>query len=70
MVIVVALLCLLIHSAPVHAATYTVGDKLGWIFGVVNWPKEKTFKAGDKLGMFDSLLYGLVWNLKNIKETK
>ncbi|KAL6315765.1 hypothetical protein AAG906_007192 [Vitis piasezkii] len=49
MLIMVALLCLLVHSAPVHAATYTVGDADGWIYDVVNWPNGKTFKAGDVL---------------------
>ncbi|XXG51081.1 hypothetical protein AAC387_Pa02g4934 [Persea americana] len=32
-----------------QAATYTVGDKGGWSFNLVNWPKGKSFKAGDVL---------------------
>ncbi|XP_044474729.1 basic blue protein-like isoform X1 [Mangifera indica] len=43
-------LCLLLVSVEdVHAATYTVGGAGGWSFNVVNWPKGKSFKAGDIL---------------------
>ncbi|RWR74999.1 basic blue-like protein [Cinnamomum micranthum f. kanehirae] len=40
---------LLFLSDIAQAATYTVGDKGGWSFNLVNWPKGKSFKAGDVL---------------------
>ncbi|KAL6001597.1 hypothetical protein ACLOJK_007342 [Asimina triloba] len=43
------LLGLLFLSQTAHAAVYTVGDKGGWRFNVVSWPKGKRFKAGDVL---------------------
>ncbi|XP_042498204.1 basic blue protein-like [Macadamia integrifolia] len=45
----IQLLALLLHCEIVHAATYTVGDSGGWTFNVVNWPKGKSFRAGDTL---------------------
>lgn len=46
LVIAVAVLFL---SEMAQAATYNVGDKGGWSFNLVNWPKGKSFKAGDVL---------------------
>ncbi|KAJ0025717.1 basic blue protein [Pistacia vera] len=43
-------LCLLLVSVEnVNAATYTVGGAGGWNFNVANWPKGKSFRAGDIL---------------------
>lgn len=47
---VAALLCLMVHTGHVLAATYTVGGSGGWTFNVDSWPKGKSFKAGDILG--------------------
>ncbi|GFY85438.1 plantacyanin [Actinidia rufa] len=49
MVIAIILLCLLIHTVPSHGATYTVGGPGGWTFNLSNWPKGKSFNAGDVL---------------------
>lgn len=43
----VVLLCLLLHTELVRAATYTVGNNGGWTFNVVSWPSGKRFSAGD-----------------------
>lgn len=56
MIMLVALLCLLLHPALIHASTYAVGDSRGWNFGVENWPNGTTFYVGDVIGMFNSLL--------------
>ncbi|RWR74998.1 basic blue-like protein [Cinnamomum micranthum f. kanehirae] len=42
---------LLFLSDIAQAATYAVGDKGGWSFNLVNWPKGKSFKAGDLTAM-------------------
>lgn len=48
---VLVLLCMLVfHSEMVHADVFTVGDTLGWHFGVQSWSVGKSFKEGDKLG--------------------
>ncbi|KAF9687129.1 hypothetical protein SADUNF_Sadunf02G0061600 [Salix dunnii] len=44
-----ALLCLIVLTGHVHAATYTVGGSGGWTLNVDSWPKGKRFKAGDTL---------------------
>ncbi|PSS31751.1 Basic blue protein [Actinidia chinensis var. chinensis] len=49
MVIAIILPCLLIHTVPSHGATYTVGGPGGWTFNLSNWPKGKSFNAGDVL---------------------
>ncbi|XP_077234556.1 basic blue protein-like [Tasmannia lanceolata] len=43
------LLCLLVHIEIAHAVIYTVGDSGGWTFNVINWPRGKSFRAGDVL---------------------
>ncbi|KAB1207001.1 Basic blue protein [Morella rubra] len=48
-VVTVLLLCMLLHCKNADAASYTVGDAAGWTFNVQNWPKGKSFKAGDVL---------------------
>lgn len=46
--------CLLVlHCETAQAATYVVGDAGGWTFNIVNWPQQKTFKAGDVLGTYN-----------------
>ncbi|KAG9458597.1 hypothetical protein H6P81_003105 [Aristolochia fimbriata] len=47
---VAAILLIVLNAAEmVHATTFTVGDKGGWTFNVVNWPNGKRFKAADVL---------------------
>lgn len=46
------LFCLLLHRENVWAATFTVGDGRGWTFNVEGWPRGKTFKSGDVLGLY------------------
>lgn len=48
---VVAIIVVLGMAAAAEAATYTVGGAGGWTFNVDGWPKGKKFKAGDTLGM-------------------
>ncbi|KAM7470385.1 hypothetical protein LguiA_008568 [Lonicera macranthoides] len=49
-VVAAMVVCLLVlHCEIAQAATYAVGDTGGWTFNVVNWPRGKTFKAGDVL---------------------
>ncbi|KAK5803450.1 hypothetical protein PVK06_031095 [Gossypium arboreum] len=43
------LLTLMLCFQSSFAATFMVGDASGWGFDVNNWPKGKTFKAGDVL---------------------
>ncbi|KAH7679739.1 Cupredoxins domain-containing protein [Dioscorea alata] len=48
----VAFICLLVLQQCFvisHAAVYNVGDNNGWTFNTVNWPRGKSFKAGDVL---------------------
>lgn len=53
LVLSLSLCFFLLHSHMAHAATtYTVGDRNGWTFNTVSWPKGKRFKAGDTLGSF------------------
>ncbi|XP_078155412.1 basic blue protein-like [Carex rostrata] len=40
---------LLLHCQVAESAVYTVGGNNGWSFNTANWPKGKTFKAGDVL---------------------
>ncbi|XP_014507759.1 basic blue protein isoform X1 [Vigna radiata var. radiata] len=50
LVLSLSLCFFLLHSHMAHAATtYTVGDRNGWTFNTVSWPKGKRFKAGDTL---------------------
>ncbi|XP_022639436.1 basic blue protein isoform X2 [Vigna radiata var. radiata] len=52
LVLSLSLCFFLLHSHMAHAATtYTVGDRNGWTFNTVSWPKGKRFKAGDTLGL-------------------
>jgi hypothetical protein len=60
MVNVAALLCLMVLTGLVHAATYTVGGSGGWTLNMDSWPKGKRFKAGDTLGKFRHILFLLV----------
>jgi hypothetical protein len=60
MVNVAALLCLMVLTGHVHAATYTVGGSGGWTLNMDSWPKDKRFKAGDTLGKFRHILFLLV----------
>ena len=53
----VLLMGMLLRCGNVWAATYTVGDAAGWSFNVVGWPNGKTFRAGDVLGKYESLLF-------------
>ncbi|OWM63935.1 basic blue protein-like [Punica granatum] len=46
---VVMLLCLIAGAKYAEAATYMVGDANGWSANVANWPKGKSFVAGDVL---------------------
>uniref|UniRef100_A0A1J3GQF9 Basic blue protein n=1 Tax=Noccaea caerulescens TaxID=107243 RepID=A0A1J3GQF9_NOCCA len=48
-VALMALSVLLLHADYVQAATYTVGDSNVWTYNAVNWPRGKSFKAGDVL---------------------
>lgn len=45
----VAVLCLLVLTEPALGAIYTVGGAGGWTFNVNNWPRGKSFRAGDVL---------------------
>ncbi|KAL7246018.1 hypothetical protein ACSBR2_001198 [Camellia fascicularis] len=49
--IAVTLVCLVLvsHWVASDGATYTVGGAGGWTFNLSNWPKGKSFKAGDAL---------------------
>lgn len=51
MVVGVAILCLLALTQPTFAAIYSVGGAGGWTYNVQNWPRGKSFRAGDLLGM-------------------
>ncbi|XP_031255991.1 basic blue protein-like [Pistacia vera] len=54
---------LLLHSELSEATTYTVGnsDSNGWTYNVANWPKGKSFKAGDVLVFnYDPALHNVV----------
>lgn len=53
-VALMALSVLLLHADYVQAATYTVGDSNVWTYNAVNWPRGKSFKAGDVLGIYTS----------------
>ena len=55
--VLVLLMGMLFHYGNVWAVTYTVGDAGGWAFNVVGWPNGKTFRAGDVLGKYESLLF-------------
>ncbi|KAK6939970.1 Phytocyanin domain [Dillenia turbinata] len=60
-VLVGALVCLWIQAEVAHGATYTVGGTKGWAFNVVNWPKGKSFKAGDTLIFnYDKTIHNVV----------
>lgn len=54
----VLLVCLMlaVQSEMAAAAVYTVGDRKGWTFNMVNWPRGKRFRAGDVLGEYLSFL--------------
>lgn len=56
-VVTVLLLCMLLHCKNADAASYTVGDAAGWTFNVQNWPKGKSFKAGDVLGKYEQVYH-------------
>ncbi|KAL6962308.1 hypothetical protein U1Q18_037266 [Sarracenia purpurea var. burkii] len=57
----VILLCLLLHSVPGDGATYTVGGAGGWTFNTSNWPKGKSFTAGDVLIFnYDSTIHNVI----------
>ncbi|KAK8572277.1 hypothetical protein V6N13_047883 [Hibiscus sabdariffa] len=43
------LLCFLVFSETVAAATYTVGGSDGWTINMATWPRGKRFRPGDKL---------------------
>ncbi|KAH6770158.1 plantacyanin [Perilla frutescens var. hirtella] len=45
----IVLLSVLLCSNSALAATYTVGDALGWKFNIAGWENGKNFKAGDTL---------------------
>ncbi|KAK6938330.1 Phytocyanin domain [Dillenia turbinata] len=60
-VLVAALVCLWIQAEVAHGATYVVGGSQGWTFNVVNWPKGKSFKAGDTLIFnYDKTIHNVV----------
>ncbi|KAH9615694.1 hypothetical protein KSS87_021089 [Heliosperma pusillum] len=44
-----AILCLMAIAQPTLGAIYNVGGAGGWTFNVVNWPRGKSFRAGDVL---------------------
>ena len=48
--VVLSLMLVALHCQVAHAATYVVGGRSGWTFGLSNWPRGKNFKAGDILG--------------------
>ncbi|KAB5513814.1 hypothetical protein DKX38_027720 [Salix brachista] len=55
------LLCLMVLTGHVHAATYTVGGSGGWTLDVDRWPKGKRFKAGDTLVFtYDPTIHNVV----------
>ncbi|XP_043703789.1 basic blue protein-like [Telopea speciosissima] len=55
------LLCIFIPFKIAYAATYIVGDSLGWNFNVRDWPSEKTFTVGDTLVFnYDTSLHNVV----------
>ncbi|XP_030544187.1 basic blue protein-like [Rhodamnia argentea] len=45
----VTLIYLLAQAEHARAATYMVGGSSGWTFNMVDWPKGKSFRAGDTL---------------------
>ncbi|KAI3442675.1 Phytocyanin domain-containing protein [Psidium guajava] len=47
--VALVLIYLLAQAEYARAATYTVGGSSGWTFNMVNWPKGKSFRAGDIL---------------------
>nr|XP_043622578.1 basic blue protein-like [Erigeron canadensis] len=47
--VVLCLLAVAFQFEVAQAATYVVGGKSGWTFGLTGWPKGKKFKAGDVL---------------------
>ncbi|CAI9294300.1 unnamed protein product [Lactuca saligna] len=47
--VVLSLMLVALHCQVAHAATYVVGGRSGWTFGLSNWPRGKNFKAGDIL---------------------
>ncbi|KAK9740898.1 hypothetical protein RND81_03G069100 [Saponaria officinalis] len=44
-----AILCVLALAQTAFSATYTVGGSSGWTYNAINWPRGKTFRAGDVL---------------------
>ncbi|KAK8510573.1 hypothetical protein V6N13_110085 [Hibiscus sabdariffa] len=46
---VALLICRMVFSGTIDAATYTVGGSGGWTFNMVTWPQGKRFRAGDTL---------------------
>jgi hypothetical protein len=55
---------LLLHCEVAESAVYTVGGNNGWSFNTATWPRGKTFKAGDVLGMYFQCSQTLVKNVK------
>ncbi|XP_021760938.1 basic blue protein-like [Chenopodium quinoa] len=60
LVVGVAILCLLAIIQPSLAAYYNVGNGGGWTFNVNNWPRGKSFRAGD------ILVFNYARNLHNV----
>ncbi|KAF8030837.1 hypothetical protein BT93_D0126 [Corymbia citriodora subsp. variegata] len=55
------LIYLLAQAEHAQAATYSVGGSSGWTFNMVNWPKGKSFRAGDTLMFkYDRTLHNVV----------
>ncbi|KAG8368758.1 hypothetical protein BUALT_Bualt15G0079200 [Buddleja alternifolia] len=61
LVVVAAAMVVVFHSEVAEAATYTVGGYGGWTFNLANWPKGKSFRAGDTLVFnYNSLSHNVV----------
>lgn len=58
--VVLSLMLVSLHCQVAHAATYVVGGRSGWTFGLSNWPRGKNFKAGDILGNLSTYYQTLV----------
>ena len=50
------LLCVLLVCMNGDATNFTVGDAKGWGLNVKDWPNGKSFKAGDVLCKYNSVL--------------
>ncbi|XP_039020790.1 basic blue protein-like [Hibiscus syriacus] len=58
---VALLICLVIFSETIDAATYTVGGSDGWTFNMTTWPQGKRFRAGDTLLLkYDPTIHNVV----------